>query len=338
MSRWVLVWCLFRMVQLVAQVPDWATSTPQAIDCLYSIGVESLGGDEAKARVRATQSARLELLLQLRTRATGQVSMRSTNYSTRSETLPATHDSARTFETLMQVETHAMGLPGLEIREVVVDRQGEQVFALAMLDLRRARTDHRSCGRLLQEQIAACLALPRPRTLAEGLQRFKEIRLLEARLGVWGDTDVLLGEAGREMAPLAPSQAQVRDLRAMSPLSLSLVETLDLPSGLLAGLHDWRASRGLLGSSGQVLRLSPRASMEWTMVMSLDRVRARWSLVLTAPDGVLLAEWTFEDQAVGATRSEALRRVSGMLLPRAQEALDRWFGFLPPTPFSTEAS
>lgn len=124
----------------------------------------------------------------------------------------------------------------------------------------------------------------------------------------------------------------------MAPLSMSLVETLDLPSGLLAGLQQWRSNRGLLGSSGQVLRLWPRASMEWTTVMSLDRVRARWSLALTTPDGVRLAEWTFEDQAVGATRSEALQRVTQMILPRAREALDRWFGFLPPTPLSMEAS
>jgi hypothetical protein len=338
MLRGLIVWSLFMVVQLVAQVPYWATSTPQAVDHLYSVGVESLGRDEAKARARAAQNARLELLLQLRTRATGQVSLQSKAYSTWSEALPATHDSVRAFGTRMQLDTHAMALHGLEIREVVVDQLGRQVFALAILDLRRARNDYRSSGRRLQEQIAACIASPVPCSLDEGLQRLKELHQLEARLSAWEDTEVLLAEPNRGIAANGPSQTQIRVLRSMVPLSLSLVETLDLPSGLVSGLHEWRSSRRLLGSSGLVLRLSPRAILEWATVMDLDRVRACWTLSLSTPDGDRLAVWTFEDQAVGATRSEALRRVTGMLLPRAQEALDRWFGFLPPTPSSMEAS
>ncbi len=340
MPRCAILILLLCQAMLMAQAPAWSTTLPQAPYRLYAMGVVSLQEDEAGARVKASQAARLELLLTLRTKARASVTAQSRTVRVWDEGSVSSQTSVGTFGTRMDLQTFAEALPGLEVQEVWVDRARGQVFALAALDLVRARAAHAEDGRALKAQIIASLSEASGNGWKERLSRFMEAQVLTYRLATWIDTRALLAAAGIPPEPLGPNPAQLRELRRRAQLSLSLVETLDLPVDLVTGLHVWRSQRSLGMPTPSPLRLNTRATSHWSRLMDLERVRAQWTLVLTSPEGDLLSAWTFEEQAVGATRAEALQRLTRMLLPRVHEALDRWFGFPSPSqyPSLTEAS
>ena len=340
MSRCSILILLLGQALLVAQAPVWATTLPQTPHRLYAVGVVSLQEDEAGARVKARQAARLELLLTLRTKARGTVTAQSRTLRVWDEGRESSQVSIGTFGTRMDLQTFAEALPGLEVQEVWVDRARGQVFALAALDLVRAREAHAEDGRALHAQLAASLLETSRKGWKERLRRFMEAQALADRLTIWTDTRALLAAAGIPPEPLGPNPAQLRELLERAQMSLALVETLDLPVDLVTGLHAWRSRRSLGTPSPTPLRLATEATSDWSRLMDLERVRAQWILILTSPEGDRLAVWTFEEQAVGATRAEALQRLTRILLPRVHEALDRWFGFPSPSqsPSLTEAS
>ena len=340
MPRRTTLILLLSQAMLVAQAPVWATTLPQTPYRIFAVGVVSLQEDEAGARIKARQAARLELLLTLRTKARGTVTAQTRTVRAWDEGSESSPSSVGTFGTRMDLQTFAEALPGLGVQEVWVDQVRRQVFALASLDLIRAREAHSEEGRALQTQIAASISEPPGNGWKGRLRRFMESQALADRLATWADTRWLLSGAGVPPGPQGPNPAQLRQLRERSQMSLSLEETLDLPVDLVTGLHAWRSRRSLGTPTPSPLRLSTKATSGWSRLMDLDRVRAQWTLVLTSPEGDQLAVWTFEDQAVGASRSEALQRLARMLLPRVQEALDRWFGFHSPsqTTSPTEAS
>ena len=340
MPRCLILILLLCQAMLMAQAPVWAATLPQAPYRLYAVGVVSLLEDESVARVKASQAARLELLLTLRTKARGSVTAQSRTVRIWEEGRESSQTSIGTFGTRMDLQTFAEALPGLEVQEVWVDLVRGQVFALAALDLVRARASHTEDGGVLQAQIIASLSEAYGDGWKERLRRFMEAQFLADRLANWTDTRALLAAAGIPPETLGPNPAQLREVRERSQLSLSLVETLDLPVDLVTGLHAWRSQRSLGMPTPSPLRLSTKATSDWSRLMDLERVRAKWTLVLTSPEGDILAVWAFEEQAVGATRAEALQRLTRMLLPRVHEALDRWFGFPSPSqsPSLTEAS
>ncbi len=325
---------------LWAQAPTWATVLPQAQGRLFAVGVVPLQEDEAGARMKAGQLARLELLLTLRAKAQGTVTTQTGTLRTWDEGSDSSRSSFGAFATRMDLRAFAEALPGLEIQEVAVDRGPGQVFALAVLDLVRARAVHDESGRTLQSQIAASLTEPVRNAWKDRLSRFMEGQDLAGRFAAWADTQILLAAAGVPADRRGPDPAQLRQLRARAQISVALLETMDLPVDLVTGLHTWRSRRGLATPSPLGLSLAAETTSEWSQLMNLERVRSRWVFVLSSPDGDRLAVWTFEEQAVGATRTEALQRLSRILLPRVHEALDRWFGFpsLLPPPSLKEAS
>ena len=329
---------LLCQAMLLAQAPTWATTLPQTPYRLYAVGVVSLQDDEAGARVKARQAARLELLLTLRTKARGTVTAQSRMLRVWDEGNGSSQTAVGTFGTRVDLQTFAEALPGLEVQEVWVDRTRGQVFALAALDLIRAREAHAEDGHALQAQLAAGLSETPRKGWKERLRRFMEAQVMADRLTIWTDTRALLAAAGIPPEPLGPNPAQLRELRERAQMSLSLLETLDLPVDLVTGLHAWRSRRSLGTPSPTPLMLATEATSDWSRLMDLERVRAQWTLILTSPEGDRLAVWTFEEQAVGASRAEALQRLTRMLLPRVNEALDRWFGFPSQSPSLTEAS
>ena len=340
MPRCAILIFLLCQAMLMAQAPTWSTALPQTPYRLYAVGVVSLQQNEAGARKKASLAARLELILTLRTKARGSVTAQSRTVRLWDEGRETTQSSIGTFGTRMDLQAFAEALPGLEVQEVWVDRVQGQVFALAALDLVRARAAHAEDGRALQAQVIASLSEATGNGWKERLSRFMEAQVLADRLTTWTDTRALLAAAGIPPEPLGPNPAQVRELRERAQLSLALVETLDLPVDLVTGLHAWRSMRSLGIPAPSPLRLTTRATSDWSQLMDLERVRAQWTLVLISPEGDLLSVWTFEEQAVGATRAEALQRLTGKLLPRVHESLDRWFGFPSPSqsPSLTEAS
>ena len=340
MPRFTILILLLCQALLLAQGPVWATTLPQTPHRIYAVGVVSLQEDEAGARTKARQSARLELLLALRTKARGTVTAQSRMLRVWDEGRESSQAAMGTFGTRMDLQTFAEALPGLEVQEVWVDRARGQVFALAALDLIRAREAHAEDGRALQAQLVASLSEAKGGDWKERLRRFMGAQALADRLTTWADTRALLAAAGIPPEPLGPNPAQLRELRERAQMSLALVETLDLPVDLVTGLHAWRSRRSLGTPSPTPLRLATEATSDWSRLMDLERVRAQWTFVLTSPEGDRLAVWAFEEQAVGATRAEALQRLTRSLLPRVHEALDRWFGFPSPTqsPSLTEAS
>jgi hypothetical protein len=288
--------------------------------------------------MKAGQIARLELLLQLRARAKGSVKSHSQVNQTWDKVAGPDFQSVGSHSTGTDFQAYALALPGLEVQEVRVDPVGNQVFALASLDLTHARVALCQTGALLREKIATTLTLPRATSWNECLCQVREARLLVDQWTAWEDTRLLL-LAVDSLCPFpGPSSHQVQAITSRASLAVSILETLDLPSGLVAGLHDWRAQRGLIGPSPLSLRLEPSATTEWSRVMDLERIRTRWTIVLATSLGERVAFWTFEGQAVGATRPEAMLNLTRIMLPRAQEALDRWFGFPSPLTSSKEAS
>ena len=338
MSRLLKLFLLGCSLGLPAQVPSWATALPQREGHVYAVGVVSLQGDEAEARMKAGQLARLELLLQLRTRAEASTVLRTSMARTWSEEVGPSSQSFGSYAVQASFQVQAMALPGLEVQEVRVDHAHGQVFALAVLDMDHAQALHRRDGADLGERMNAALAAPEPRSWGERIRQAREVRLLVDQYAAWEDTRALLMTASLFGEVTAPDPNQVRALQLSSLVAVSLVETMDLPAGLISSLHGWRTRRGLAGPSTSTLRLEPRTLMEWSRVMDLERVRGRWTIVLSTTEGDCLALWAFEAQAVGATRQEAMQNLNRTLVPRVQDALDLWFGFPSSTFSSKEAS
>jgi hypothetical protein len=255
-----------------------------------------------------------------------------------SEGIGQSNQSSGTYAIQTSFRAHASAIPGLEVQEVRVDHASGQVFALAVLDVIHAQALHRSDGAALRERMNSALAAPATGSWGERIRQGREARLLVDQYVAWEDTRALLMTASPFGEGTAPDPNQAKALELRSLLAVSLVETLDLPAGLVTGLHGWRTRRGLAGPASSSLRLEPRTVMEWSRVMDLERLRGRWTIVLSTPEGDCLALWAFEAQAVGATRQEALKNLNRTLVPQVQDALDLWFGFPPSTLSSKEAS
>lgn len=119
--------------------PGWIQALPDVPGRLYALGMADLGAGESRALARASDSARSAVVAQLRT-------------SLRKETAKVTRTSelaqgdgsvSRSGESqvnnTLSVSTHAEDLPGLVVERTYVDPSARAAYALAYLDLGKAR-------------------------------------------------------------------------------------------------------------------------------------------------------------------------------------------------------
>jgi hypothetical protein len=321
---------------LVGQIPDWAQRLPQADGRLYAVGVASLEGGEAQARLRAGRLARLELVLRLRAQVRGQV--QSTMWQTQEWRggIRSGAAASRYQQLEVAIQATAMSLPALEVQEVAVDEAHGQVFALAAWDLDRAQTVQAEARRLLEARIEASKADRDPLTPEGRLRRFRTFQAFQRRYRDWEEARTLLLTAGVVLPDL--DQAGLGQMARKVRLTVAPIENDGLPPELISRIEVWRALRGLGEPRTPDLRLSLSIHPEWSHVLDLDRLRAVLIVGVRTRSGTPLCQWAFESQTVGATRGEALLQLVNSLFPGVQESLDRWFGILPDPPSLKEAS
>jgi len=321
---------------LKGRAPAWAQRLPQAEGRLFAVGVASLEGGEAEARIRAGRLARLELVLRLKAKVSGQV--QSTKWQTQEWRAGARSEATASQYQQLEValQATAMALPALEVQEVAVDETHGQVFALAAWDLDRAKAVQEETRRFLEARIEASKVDRDPRTSEGRLCQFRTFQAFQRRYRDWEESRSLLLSAGVVLPSL--DQADLDQMARKVRLTVAPIESGHLPPELISRIEVWRTLRGLGEPRAPDLRLSLSIDPEWSHVMGLDRLRAVLTVVVRTRSGTPLSQWAFESQTVGATRGEAFLQLVTSLFPSVQEVLDHWLGILPDPPSFKEAS
>ncbi len=116
--------------------PRWVNQAPELPDVIYGVGSAVIINDKASAMNSATERAKLELLLSLKTTAEGSVDTFSSY-----QVVQDSFSSDRSLQQTTRLSTRADNIPGIRIAESYFDDQDNTVYALAELDVQLARTD-----------------------------------------------------------------------------------------------------------------------------------------------------------------------------------------------------
>ena len=222
--------------------PGWIQVLPDAPGRLYALGMADLSDGESRALARASDSARSAVVAQLRTSL-----KKSTAKVTRlSERAQGDGSVSRSGESqvnnTLSVSTHAEDLPGLVVERTFVDPGARAAYALAYLDLGKARN-----------ALAATLDRIHEDGERVGAERSRRARWRYRKLK--GDLDRLdetlgllsLTSAGQELRPrlqqerkLVASRLEALDRGELPPLDFSrLAVAIRANAQLPAGLEDY---------------------------------------------------------------------------------------------------
>lgn len=150
--------------QALLETPDWVNNPPQRSGYAYGVGSGDLWGDKADAARRAGDSARVNLVSQLRVTVSGDFS----------NTVQERKSTGKQTELVQTVQnTVRSQVPAVELDEVkITDIFFEKKFVYALAELNRVKAASRIKGQIadLEQQVVDIDKLPRSGTTLEKLR------------------------------------------------------------------------------------------------------------------------------------------------------------------------
>jgi hypothetical protein len=150
--------------QALLETPDWVNNPPQRPGYAYGVGSGDLWGDKADAARRAGDSARVNLVSQLRVTVSGDFS----------NTVQERKSTGKQTELVQTVQnTVRSQVPAVELDEVkITDTFFEKKFVYALAELNRVKAASRIKGQIadLEQQVVDIDKLPRSGTTLEKLR------------------------------------------------------------------------------------------------------------------------------------------------------------------------
>lgn len=150
--------------QALLETPDWVNNPPQKSGFAYGVGSGDLWGDKADAARRAGDSARVNLVSQLRVTVSGK-------FSSTVQERKATGKQTELVQTVLN--TVRSQVPAVELDEVkIIDTFFEKKFAYALAELDRVKAASRIKGQIadLEQQVVEINKLPRSGSTLEKLR------------------------------------------------------------------------------------------------------------------------------------------------------------------------
>lgn len=304
--------------------PAWISELPADSAHVYAVGMASLAGSEADALAAAGEAAKVELLTMLR------ANVQSTQQSKSTLTVQRKGDKEKSgfreeAEKKTTITTGARDLPGLKVGETHVDRSGDAVYALAVLDLAAAGGEINRRRELVASGMDDLKAKSSP-TLAD----FGEAdRLLQGNAPALELAALLSSRLARQGAALEDADRELRKLLVERKKSITFGMDKESASGF-----DTTALRAAVTGSGYSWSRSPRYSFvlethldpEADFTYNRYVIRGKADLQMLDDNGSVIRSSKIAGQGAGSSPARARNALQRHIDEEVVAAVQAWLG------------